>query len=102
MEFLVVLVLLLVLGFFLMSGLGAILGFGLFASEEKSRRKAVADAPAILGAVFAGQPDVVFKVTPRTLPYETVLLGAKDRGYRLVGETSEASGNVKTLVFTKV
>lgn len=101
MEFLIVLVLLLVLGFFLVSGLGAFLGIGLFFSEGKAREKAVANASAILNEAFDGRADVVFKVTGRTLPYEDVVLGARKRGYRLVGETSEASGAVKTLVFTR-
>ena len=101
MEFLIVLVLLLVLGFFLVSGLGAFLGIGLFVSEGNARKKAEANAPVILDEAFDGRRDVVFKVTGRTLPYETVVLGARARGYRLVSETSEASGALKTLVFSR-
>lgn len=77
-------------------------GFGLFLYGNRTRKKAEANAPAILDKAFDGRSDVVFKVNLETPSYETVVIGAKQRGYRLVSETNNTpSGEAKTLIFEK-
>ena len=59
-------------------------------------------APAILDRAFDGRRDVSFKVGRGTIAYETVVIGAKKRGYRLVSETLDSrDGSAKTLIFEK-
>jgi hypothetical protein len=77
------------------------LGLALFLSGEKSKNKAEANAPEILDKAFVGE-DVVFKINDLSPKYETVVLGAKARGYRLANETNDtAGGSAKTLIFEK-
>lgn len=95
----VVILAVLLIGFFMLMGLALPLAIGSLARDEKSRKAAVANAPAILDGAFDGSPDVVFKVSARTLPFEDVVIGAKARGYKMLSETTEPAG--KTLVFTK-
>lgn len=98
MEFLIGLVVLLVIGV-CVAGWAAI---GLIAHGGRTRKKAEERAPEILDAAFDGRPDVVFKVNLETPSYETVLLGAKARGYRLEHETDDApNGMAKTLIFSR-
>ena len=60
-----------------------------------------AGAPSILDKAFIGE-DVVFKINMESPKYETVVLGAKARGYRLMNETDDtAGGEAKTLIFEK-
>jgi hypothetical protein len=75
-------------------------GFALFLSAEHLRKKAEANAPAILDETFSGAEDVVVKVNLESLPYERYVLGAKERGYRLANETSTTE-NSKTLIFER-
>jgi hypothetical protein len=78
------------------------IGFGLFMYGNKARKKAEANAPAILDAAFTGQDDVIFKINMESPSYETVLLGAKNRGYTLWKETAEtANQSAKTLIFQR-
>ncbi len=78
------------------------IGFALFLSGEKSRKKAEANAPAILDKAFVGE-DVVFKINDASPKYETVVLGAKARGYRLASQANDtASASSKTLIFEKL
>jgi hypothetical protein len=91
-----------VIVFILMFCAAGWLALGLFLSDSKNQKKAEDDAPAILNKAFSGD-DVVFKITPRSPKYETVVLGAKARGYRLANETNDtASGSVKTLIFERM
>jgi flagellar basal body-associated protein FliL len=77
------------------------IGFALFISGEKSKKKAEANAPEILDRAFVGE-DVVFKINDASPKYETVVLGAKARGYRLASQTNDtSSGSAKTLIFEK-
>lgn len=96
---LTVVVVLVVLAFVAIGALAFFLAIGSMAKDEKGRKTALADESSVLDAAFTAD-DVTFKVTPRTLPYENVILGAKHRGYRLIGEAEEP-GNRKTLVFTR-
>lgn len=85
----------------LMFGIAGWVAIALIAGDSKGHRKAEENAPSILDAAFVGN-DVVFKVHPRSPKYETVVLGAKARGYRLVNETLDSSGgSAKTLIFEK-
>lgn len=102
MTALVVVVLVVVVGLVLIAGLAVPLAIGSMARDEKGRKAAQENAPAILDGAFDGRPEAVFKVEPRTLPYEAVVLGARARGYSLIGETADSpNGDRKTLVFTK-
>lgn len=84
-----------------MFGVAGWLAIALVAGDSKGRLKAEEDAPSILDAAFVGD-NVVFKVHPRSPKYETVVLGAKARGYRLMNETLDSSsGSSKTLIFEK-
>lgn len=97
----VVLVVLVVVGLIVIAALALPLALASLRKDEKARDAAAADAPALLDATFDGRPDVVFKVTARTLPYEAVVLGAKDRGYRLLSQADDQATRTQTLVFTK-
>lgn len=91
-----------VIVFILMFCAAGWIGFALFLSGEKSKKKAEANAPAILDKAFVGA-DVVFKINDASPKYETVVLGAKARGYRLSNETNDTtSGSAKTLIFEKI
>lgn len=102
MELLVVLVVLVIGGGILIAALAVPLAIGSLSRDEKARAAAEANGEAILGTAFDGRDGVVFEVTPRSLPYGTVILGATQRGYTLLSETTDSpSGDRKTLVFTR-
>lgn len=95
----IVVVLFFVLGGALLAGA---IGFGLFAYGEKARARAEKNAPTILDAAFDGRADVVFKVNLESPSFETVVLGAKERGYTLTSQTDDTpTGSAKTLIFEK-
>jgi hypothetical protein len=87
------------LGVIVIPALGFIGALGLMGHEEKKRKEAIANAPALLAEAFSGE-SAVYKTGPDTLPYETVVTGAIARGYKLVSENAEP-GNRKTLVFVR-
>jgi flagellar basal body-associated protein FliL len=98
MGFLILIVVVVILMFCLAGWLG----FALFVAENRSQKKAEENAPAILDQAFVGE-DVVFKINMQSPKYETVVLGAKTRGYALTNETNDAAdGIAKTLIFQKV
>jgi hypothetical protein len=87
----------------LMFCLAGWLGLALYLAGNRSQKKAEENAPDILDRAFTGAEDVVFKINMESPKYETVVLGAKARGYRLANETNDtASGNAKTLIFERV
>lgn len=89
-------------GLVLIAALAVPLALRSMSGEERARATCEADAAAILAATFDGRDGVVVEVTPRTLPYGTVVLGATERGYTLLSETADSpSGDRKTLVFTR-
>ncbi|WP_427129321.1 hypothetical protein [Pseudarthrobacter sp. S9] len=101
MGILIGIVVVFIVGLIVLYGLGGMLAFGMVFAGDKSKKKAEANAPAILDKAFVGE-DVVFKINMESPKYETVVLGAKARGYRLMNETNNtASGDVKTLIFEK-
>jgi hypothetical protein len=64
------------------------------------QKKAEKNADAILDQAFDGRDDVTFKLHMRTLKYETVIGGAKKRGYKLTHEASNQYGP-SVLMFEK-
>lgn len=78
-----------------------VLGALLLGSVGASQRKAEANAEQILDASFDGSPDVTVTVNMSTLKYETVMLGAKQRGYKLAHQADNKYGP-HTLIFEKV
>lgn len=99
MGFLIFIVVMVILMFCLAGWLGLFL----YLAGNRSQKKAEENAPAILDRAFTGdEDDVVFKINLESPKYETVVLGAKVRGYRLMNETNDtASGDAKTLIFER-
>lgn len=83
----------------LLAGLG-LLGFFILGSTGRSQAKAEQNAEQLLDEAFDGRSDVVFKVNMASLKYETVVLGAKKRGYKLVHTETNQYGP-HTLMFEK-
>lgn len=103
MGIVIFLLVLIVIGVVLIPILGGLLGGGIFFWTDRLQKKAEANAPALLDEAFDGAEDVVFKINLESLKYETVVLGAKRRGYRLASETDDSSsGSAKTLIFERV
>lgn len=74
--------------------------FGGVLKTESTQAKAERNADALLDAEFDGRPDVVFKINMVGLKFETVVLGAKQRGYKLVSQAENQYGP-STLIFEK-
>ena len=92
------------LGLLLLVGL-VVGGFAVFAFAvlfkiERDQKKAEDNAPALLDEAFDGRPNVTFEVHARTLKYDTVVLGAKARGYTLAHQAGDPRGAM-TLIFEK-
>jgi len=94
-NMLIVIVLLLALMVF------GLLGVFLLASTSTRQKRAERDAGSILDTAFDGREDVTFKVNMASLKYETVIAGAKARGYKLVHQAENQYGP-HTLVFERV
>jgi hypothetical protein len=69
--------------------------------SDRILKEAIANAPAILDASFDGRENVAVKTTWVSLPYEQVIIGAKDRGYRLTNQTGTSNSDA-TLIFEKI
>lgn len=63
-----------------------VFGFLMLGGIERKQRKAEANAAQILDAEFDGRPDVSVNVTMVGLKYDTYVIGAKQRGYRLLSD----------------
>ncbi|WP_336647521.1 hypothetical protein [Microbacterium sp. MMO-10] len=87
---------------FLVIGLGlfGFFGFWILGSTSRRQRNAELNAEQILDDAFDGSPDVTFTINMTTVKYETVILGAKQRGYRLVHQADTQYGP-RTLIFEK-
>lgn len=72
--------------------------FGGVLKTESDQKKAESHAGVILDAAFDGRPNVTFNTSMRSLKYETVILGAQERGYKL---THQANGQYGALLFEK-
>lgn len=92
-----------ILVLFLLVGLAlfGLFGFWLLGSTSRSQKKAENNSKQILDEAFDGRSDVTFKVNMATLKYETVVMGAKERGYKLVHQAENQYGP-HTLIFEKV
>lgn len=77
-----------------------IVGWLLIFKTENDQTRAESNAAEILDTAFDGSPSVVFKTHMRTLKHETVMLGAKERGYVLTNQTLGEHG-YGTLIFEK-
>lgn len=93
------LIALVVLGLLVVGGFVAIVFIGL-GKVEHDQRKAERNAEASLDALFDGTPDVTFIGHMRTMKFQTVVLGAKKRGYKLAHQAGDPGGAF-TLIFEK-
>lgn len=76
------------------------LAIALIVGSSRAQKKAEANAPAILDAAFDGRDNVVFKINMESLSFETVMLGAKARGYLLASQSQDTEHS-QTLIFEK-
>lgn len=74
---------------------------GVAVAARNGEKSAKANAPTILDSSFDGRDDVVFKITMASLPFEDVVIGAKERGYRLASQSSDDRWGGKTLIFER-
>jgi hypothetical protein len=77
-----------------------ILGFAMLGGMNSTQKKAEANADQILDEAFDGRNDVTFTINAVSVKYETVLAGAKQRGYKLVHQADNQYGPSK-LVFER-
>ena len=72
-----------------------------FTTKARRRRRAdeearaAIDPRATMDALFAGAPTATYVLSPAALPFEVVVAGAAERGYRLAGRDGQ------TLVFSR-
>jgi len=90
--------LLLIVGALIFGGVVVFMVFGGLIKVENDQNKAEKNADQILDAAFDRRSDVTFTTHMRTLKYETVILGAKARGYRLTHQSAQPYG---ALIFEK-
>lgn len=76
-------------------------GFVVLAGVNRGQKKSEANAEQILDDAFDGSSNVTFKINMQTVKYETVIVGAKDRGYKLIHQADNQYGP-HTLIFEKV
>ncbi|WP_433584546.1 hypothetical protein [Microbacterium hydrocarbonoxydans] len=89
----------------LLFGLLGLAAFGVFGfwtlfRLESDQKKAEANAEESLNALFDGTPDVTFSGGWRSMKYETVIVGAKKRGYKLAHQAGDPKRTF-TLMFEK-
>lgn len=75
-------------------------GIGAIIKIERDQKKAEGNSAEVLDSTFDGRSDVTFNLNMRTLKYETVILGAKERGYTLAHQAGDPNGAM-TLLFEK-
>lgn len=76
-------------------------GLAVIGKSERDQKKAESNSAEILDAAFDGRPNVTFNVNWGSLKYETVIMGATERGYRLAHQAGDLK-TAMTLVFEKV
>lgn len=79
-----VLLLVVVFGGLMITGLGGMIAIGSMSRDEKKR--SALDPELVLDETFTGEQTVTYHVRPSTLPFETVVSGAIERGYALEGQ----------------
>lgn len=77
-----------------------LVGFFVLRGINKGQKNSEANAEQILDTAFDGSPDVTFKINMQSVKYETVVLGAKKRGYKLAHQAENEHGP-HTLIFEK-
>lgn len=77
-----------------------VLGLGFFGWASSKEQRTKDQAPQILDDLFNGQPNATYRTYIGGLPFETVVLGAEDRGYKLTHDTDDRG--VKVLIFKLV
>lgn len=77
-----------------------IFGFALLGKVDRDQKKAESNSETALDALFDGAPDVTFSGHMRSMKYETVIIGAKKRGYELAHQAGDPKGAF-TLIFAK-
>lgn len=90
------------IGFLVLLGFGGIawLVIGGAAKLEHDQKKAEQNADVTLDAAFDGRENVSFTINARSLKYDTVVIGAKERGYKLLHQAENQYGP-HTLIFEK-
>jgi len=73
---------------------------GLF-KLEGDQAKAERNAAQILDETFDGRSDVSFNLHMRTLKYDTLVMGAKERGYKVSSQALNEYG-AGTIIFEKL
>ena len=88
--------------FVVLAGLAlfGVFGFALLGSVDKGQKKAYENAAQILDDAFDGRENVVFKIHMQTLKYEDIILGAKERGYRVANDATQ--NWYGTVIFEKI
>lgn len=76
-------------------------GFGLLGKIGHDQKKAEDSSETALNKLFDGSPDVTFSGHMRSMKYETVIAGAKKRGYKLAHQAGDPK-QAFTLMFEKV
>lgn len=75
-------------------------GFLVLAGVNRGQKKSEANAEQILDDAFDGTPHVTFKINMQTVKYETAIIGAQTRGYKLIHQADNQYGP-HTLIFEK-
>lgn len=93
----------------LVAGVGVLIGVAVFGLERKDKGYAreraalIERADEVLDGLFDGRPVVTFTATKATLPRDTLIEGAGQRGYTLASETRPTQSLIdqSDLVFTR-
>jgi len=78
-----------------------VMGFLLLGTVSRGAKRSERHAEQILDQAFDGREDVSFPINMQSVKHETVIVGAKARGYKLVHESSNQYGPTM-LMFEKV
>lgn len=78
-----------------------VLGFVVLGYVGRKQNQAEQNADQFLDSTFDGREDVTVKINMQTAKYETVVAGAKARGYKLTHQADNQYGP-HTLMFEKV
>lgn len=84
---------------------GALILFGAFgivilATINSGAKKSALNAEQILDSAFDGRDTVSFTINMQSVKYDTVVIGAKHRGYRLAHQAENQYGP-HTLIFER-
>lgn len=77
----------------------AVVFFGVF-KVDSDQKKAEANSKGSLDSLFDGRQSVTFSGHMRSMKYETVIVGAKERGYKLEHQAGDPK-RAFTLIFER-